>query len=85
VHLHAPLETCSSQQSGQAVAEVGASPISGMSLLAGLGEPLPHLKDCIYLDYNATTPIWPQVRAACAVQHWVSSLSRHTHTPHPAC
>jgi hypothetical protein len=28
-----------------------------------LEEALPHLQDtgCIYLDYNATTPIWPQV------------------------
>ena len=32
--------------------------------MPGLGEPLPHLADCIYVDYNATTPIYPEVAAA---------------------
>ena len=29
----------------------------------GLGEPLPFVRErgAIYLDYNATTPIWPEV------------------------
>lgn len=31
---------------------------------AGVGAPLPHLQDCVYLDYNATTPIYPEVSAA---------------------
>eukprot|EP00775_Hariotina_reticulata_P006142 gene6142-6379_t len=30
----------------------------------GLGSPLSHLDDCVYLDYNATTPIFPEVAAA---------------------
>lgn len=32
----------------------------------GLGEPLPGMAQsgCIYLDYNATTPIFPEVAAA---------------------
>lgn len=30
----------------------------------GVGTPLPHMQDCIYLDYNATTPIYPEVAAA---------------------
>jgi cysteine desulfurase len=31
--------------------------------LPGLGEPLPHIEasGCVYLDYNATTPIFPEV------------------------
>lgn len=37
-----------------------------------LGEPLPHLKQtgCIYLDYNATTPIFPQVAQEMAPFLW---------------
>lgn len=27
----------------------------------GLGDPLPHLEQCVYLDWNATTPIFPEV------------------------
>lgn len=35
--------------------------------MAGLGEPLPALSGrCVYLDYNATTPLWPEVAAAMA-------------------
>jgi cysteine desulfurase len=30
----------------------------------GLGQPLSHLDACIYLDYNATTPIFPEVSDA---------------------
>lgn len=29
-----------------------------------VGAPLPHLADVIYLDYNATTPILPEVQQA---------------------
>lgn len=31
---------------------------------SGIGVPLPHLQSCIYMDYNATTPIFPEVRDA---------------------
>ncbi|KAF6265975.1 pyridoxal phosphate-dependent transferase [Scenedesmus sp. NREL 46B-D3] len=30
----------------------------------GVGSKLPHLADCVYLDYNATTPIFPEVAEA---------------------
>ncbi|GFH20681.1 cysteine desulfurase, partial [Haematococcus lacustris] len=29
-----------------------------------LGEPLLQLRSCVYMDYNGTTPIWPQVAEA---------------------
>lgn len=32
--------------------------------LAGLGTALPFMNNCIYLDYNATTPIFPEVLAS---------------------
>jgi len=32
----------------------------------GLGRPLPHATACAYLDYNATSPIYPPVAAAMA-------------------
>lgn len=35
-----------------------------MPKLTGVGSALPHLQDCVYLDYNATTPIYPEVTAA---------------------
>lgn len=40
--------------------------MSAPAAAPGIGEPLPHLllADCIYLDYNATTPIFPDVQAA---------------------
>ncbi|KAI3426318.1 hypothetical protein D9Q98_008691 [Chlorella vulgaris] len=28
---------------------------------SAVGEPLPHTQSCIYLDYNATTPVFPEV------------------------
>lgn len=45
--------------SSDALGHGGAAPDAP----AGLGCPLPALqqKGCIYLDYNATTPIWPEV------------------------
>ncbi|WIA11892.1 hypothetical protein OEZ85_011977 [Tetradesmus obliquus] len=30
----------------------------------GVGSKLPHLAECVYLDYNATTPIYPEVSEA---------------------
>jgi hypothetical protein len=42
------------------------SPLSSSSPSApspGLGEPLPFLSDCLYLDYNATTPVFPEAAA----------------------
>jgi len=31
----------------------------------GLADAIPHLQDegCVYMDYNATTPIFPEVRS----------------------
>ncbi len=35
--------------------------------MPGLGDTLPALSNgCLYLDYNATTPLWPEVAAAMA-------------------
>lgn len=35
----------------------------------GLGSPLPAMErtGCVYLDYNATTPVWPEVRSVAWV------------------
>lgn len=51
---------------------------------AGLGQALPHLArtGCIYLDYNATTPIFPEVSAAMApflFEHFGNPSSGHTY------
>lgn len=46
-----------------------APPVDGPTpapLRSSVGTPLPHLGDCLYLDYNATTPIFPEVAAAMA-------------------
>ncbi|GIL75868.1 hypothetical protein Vretimale_5575 [Volvox reticuliferus] len=50
----------------------------------GLGLELPHLKrtGCIYLDYNATTPIFPEVAAEMApflFEHFGNPSSGHTY------
>lgn len=41
--------------------------------LPGLGEALPHLAEagCLYLDYNATTPVWPQASSTALNAHWM--------------
>ncbi len=46
--------------SGNATAERRETATAAMP---GLGEPLPYIEasGCIYLDYNATTPIFPEV------------------------
>ena len=50
---------------------------------AGIGSPLPHAPEhgeCIYLDYQATTPVWPEVAAAATpflTQHWGNPSSGH--------
>lgn len=41
----------------------------GAPSLPGLGEQLPYCEQsgCTYLDYNATSPIFPEVGTACAM------------------
>lgn len=43
-----------------------AAPVDAAPAAAcpGLGEPHPACEDCVYLDYNATTPIFPEVAEA---------------------
>jgi hypothetical protein len=36
--------------------------MTGASKSSQLGQELPFLQDCVYLDYNATTPIFPEVQ-----------------------
>lgn len=45
-------------------ASVGAAADGAAASSSAVGAPLPHLRDCVYLDYNATTPIFPEVRDA---------------------
>ena len=50
---------------------------------SGLGSPLPRAPehgDCVYLDYQATTPVWPEVAEAAAPYlqlHWGNPSSGH--------
>ena len=52
-------------------------------VVAAIGDPLPRLPehgDCIYLDYQATTPVWPEVAAAATpylTHHWGNPSSDH--------
>lgn len=49
----------------------------------GIGSPLPRAPEhggCIYLDYQATTPVWPEVAAAAMpflTHHWGNPSSGH--------
>ena len=49
----------------------------------GIGKPLPRAPEhgrCIYLDYQATTPVWPEVAAAAEPYlrlHWGNPSSGH--------
>ena len=49
----------------------------------GIGSPLPRAKEhgtCIYMDYQATTPVWPEVAAAAEPYlhlHWGNPSSGH--------
>ena len=49
----------------------------------GIGSTLPRAAehaDCIYLDYQATTPVWPEVAAAAMpylMHHWGNPSSAH--------
>ena len=53
------------------------------SASAGVGTPLPRAPEhgnCIYLDYQATTPVWPEVAAAAEPflrYHWGNPSSGH--------
>ena len=48
-----------------------------------IGTPLPRAPEhgrCIYLDYQATTPVWPEVAAAAEPYlrlHWGNPSSNH--------
>eukprot|EP00312_Isochrysidales_sp_CCMP1244_P018324 CAMPEP_0202787046 /NCGR_PEP_ID=MMETSP1388-20130828/71402_1 /ASSEMBLY_ACC=CAM_ASM_000864 /TAXON_ID=37098 /ORGANISM="Isochrysis sp, Strain CCMP1244" /LENGTH=76 /DNA_ID=CAMNT_0049456621 /DNA_START=9 /DNA_END=236 /DNA_ORIENTATION=+ len=48
-----------------------------------IGSPLPRAPehgDCVYLDYQATTPVWPEVAAAITpylTHHWGNPSSGH--------
>lgn len=51
--------------------------------LPGLGDPLPSLSGgCVYLDYNATTPYFPEVTAAMA-PFLSENLFGNPSSPHP--
>ncbi len=48
--------------------------------LSTLGQPLPHPSDAVYLDYQATTPVWPEVAKAATpylTTHWGNPSSAH--------
>mmetsp|Transcript_115169 Transcript_115169/g.229392 ORF Transcript_115169/g.229392 Transcript_115169/m.229392 type:complete len:466 (-) Transcript_115169:69-1466(-) len=47
-----------------------------------VGKALPHNRDCVYLDWNATTPIFPEATAALlpfASQHFGNASSSHAY------
>jgi len=49
---------------------------------SGVGKALPHNRHCIYLDWNATTPIFPEVTAALlpfASRHFGNASSSHVY------
>ena len=55
----------------------------GAATASGIGVPLPRAPEhgeCIYLDYQATTPVWPEVAAAAEPflrHHWGNPSSGH--------
>ncbi|KAG2493247.1 hypothetical protein HYH03_008385 [Edaphochlamys debaryana] len=58
--------------------------VNAAAEVAGLGEALPHLtrSGCLYLDYNATTPILPEVANEMApflFEHFGNPSSGHTY------
>ena len=65
------------------------TPLRSLSMSAiggsagGIGSPLPRAPEhgsCIYLDYQATTPVWPEVAAAAEPflrYHWGNPSSGH--------
>ena len=59
-------------------------PFSSAFVTSGIGSPLPRAPEathnCIYLDYQATTPVWPEVAAATEPYlryHWGNPSSGH--------
>jgi selenocysteine lyase/cysteine desulfurase len=70
---------------GAPASSTAAAAGPGTAALPGLGEALPHLEQagCIYLDYNATTPIFPeaseQVQAPRWAQHFHHCRGRRCH------
>lgn len=75
--LVAPLHLLTSRMASTLVA-----PTSSRDTL-GIGQPLPRAPEhgnCIYLDYQATTPVWPEVAAAAEPYlrlHWGNPSSGH--------
>ena len=73
----APLHLLTSRMASTHVA-----PTSSRDTL-GIGQPLPRAPEhgnCIYLDYQATTPVWPEVAAAAEPYlrlHWGNPSSGH--------
>ena len=57
--------------------------LAGSAPSYGIGSPLPRAPEhgeCIYLDYQATTPVWPEVAAAAEPflrYHWGNPSSGH--------
>ena len=49
------------------------SPAHRCSAAPGLGSALPHTSKAIYLDYNGTTPIFPEVHACSCSRVCVQS------------
>ena len=65
-YRHCPAARRLSMGGGASAAAGDAAPTAAAGgALPRLGEALPHIRDsgCIYLDYNATTPIFPEVGA----------------------
>lgn len=56
-----------------------SSPLSPVLRAGGLGTPLEGPADCVYLDYNATTPIFPEVAEAMLpfLSHFGNPSSGH--------
>ena len=69
----------------QPIRSLLAQPLRLLSTSAssGIGSPLPRAPEhgaCIYLDYQATTPVWPEVAAAAEPYlklHWGNPSSGH--------
>jgi cysteine desulfurase len=67
---HAPLDAVAAAAApadAPATVDAAAAPTTAEEdppATPGVSEALPHLKRCLYFDYNATTPIFPEVTAA---------------------
>jgi selenocysteine lyase/cysteine desulfurase len=61
--VHTKTEAPMAQAMAAAV-QAEAAAATPRATARGRGGPLPHLQQCIYLDWNATTPIFPEVTEA---------------------